>query len=211
MKLKLNIVDTVVFRNGKLSAWWGTDKDGIIKKKPPQKASLEAVRQRFLDVGLSGMHDSSNLGRYVCVERRGGGAAPRCLKRDSFNTLAEEISEESEADRVMSDPSSPSRRRAPSEFPVCIQAYVPPHLDLRYITTYVCEGGEVTCTTFPRRFSRRYVGESGAATGDDDGAGSGGAKGDASGAEPPPEVNPHVVTLDSQLKAKFRRIVASIV
>jgi hypothetical protein len=39
---------------------------------------------------------------------------------------------------------------------VCLQAYVPPHLDLRYITTYVCDNGEVSCTTFPRRFGRRY-------------------------------------------------------
>ena len=31
----------------------------------------------------------------------------------------------------------------PHERPVCLQAFVPPHLDLRYITTYVCDAGEV--------------------------------------------------------------------
>ena len=37
------------------------------------------------------------------------------------------------------------------------QLYVQPHLDLRFITTYMCNGSEVVCSSFPRRYSRRYL------------------------------------------------------
>lgn len=37
------------------------------------------------------------------------------------------------------------------------QAYVPPFLDLRYITSITNDGLEVSCQTFQRHFSRRYV------------------------------------------------------
>jgi len=75
MKLKLRLVETVLFRDGRLSAWWFTDKDGVVRKKPPGRATLEAVRQRFTHVGLQ-VHQATNAGKHVCIERRGGGALP---------------------------------------------------------------------------------------------------------------------------------------
>lgn len=51
----------------------------------------------------------------------------------------------------------------PTKFllPRCVhrpqQAYVPPFLDLRYITSITNDGLEVSCQTFQRHFSRRYV------------------------------------------------------
>eukprot|EP00959_Pyramimonas_sp_CCMP1952_P284378 5944714-Pyramimonas_sp.AAC.1 len=46
---------------------------------------------------------------------------------------------------------------AASDTPFCVQLYKPPHLDLRYITTYMCNGDEIVCHSFPRRYSRRYI------------------------------------------------------
>lgn len=40
---------------------------------------------------------------------------------------------------------------------LCLQAYVPPFLDLRYITSFTNSGADIFCQTFQRRFSRRYV------------------------------------------------------
>ncbi len=39
----------------------------------------------------------------------------------------------------------------------CVQAYVPPFLDLRYVANYTNDGAETSCHTFQRRFSRRYL------------------------------------------------------
>jgi hypothetical protein len=132
LKLKLRMVETVLFRDGRLSSWWFTDKvrprrarnlpvffffsfshflltslvfavwlflllppptpntkqDGIIRKKAPTRATLEAVRQRFMHVGFA-LHDATNAGKYACIERRGGGAPPRLQRRDGFNALVE--------------------------------------------------------------------------------------------------------------------------
>jgi len=41
--------------------------------------------------------------------------------------------------------------------PPCMQAYVAPFLDLRYVTSYANDGTSISCHTFQRRFSRRYL------------------------------------------------------
>jgi hypothetical protein len=41
--------------------------------------------------------------------------------------------------------------------PFCVQLYKTAHNDLRYITTYMCNGDEIVCHSFPRRYSRRYM------------------------------------------------------
>ena len=41
--------------------------------------------------------------------------------------------------------------------PAAPQAYVPPALDLRLVTTYTNDGAAVACHTFQRRYSRRYL------------------------------------------------------
>ena len=229
--------------------------DGIIRKKAPTRATLEAVRQRLMHVGFT-LHDAHNKGRYACIERRGLGAPPRLMRRDNFNAMVEGLAEEAGEEVNTPNALAGVERTilAPHDRPVCVQAYVPPQNDLRYITTYVCDNGEVSCTTFPRRFSRRYQDAppvAGAPSNDavnsshsshprwhgtTPGASfdvsafntpemgtpqrptarrsDGSEKTDDGRASPPPqpqEVDPKAVSLDPAVKAKFRRITASIV
>ncbi|KAK3265496.1 hypothetical protein CYMTET_25825 [Cymbomonas tetramitiformis] len=187
INFRLDIPDTVLLRNSYISAWWGTDKKGHIKRHLPAKTTWEAIRLRFLNVALE---DKFNTQRYVAIVRRVG-MPPRLVKRNEFNELAETLSEITEG--------GGARPYGLDNAPVyCIQMYISPSLDLRYVTTYVCDGDDVACHTFPRRYSRRYNGR-------------GMNDEDAGGEADADEVDPRAVALDVSLKSKFRSILAAVV
>ena len=50
VRLKLSMPDTVLFRNGRVSAWWATAKDGTVQRHAAQRTTLEAIRRRFMTV-----------------------------------------------------------------------------------------------------------------------------------------------------------------
>eukprot|EP00241_Pyramimonas_parkeae_P010956 CAMPEP_0114264636 /NCGR_PEP_ID=MMETSP0058-20121206/23335_1 /TAXON_ID=36894 /ORGANISM="Pyramimonas parkeae, CCMP726" /LENGTH=232 /DNA_ID=CAMNT_0001381369 /DNA_START=104 /DNA_END=798 /DNA_ORIENTATION=+ len=183
--LKLKIPDTVLLRNGHISAWWATDKKGHVKRHQPQKTTWEAIRSHFVQQAVD---DSNNVGRFVAIVRKAN-APPRILKWREFNHMCEWMSDNSE----LTGAHLPAAVK--EELPFCVQVYVPPHLDLRYITTYICNGSEVVCSSFPRRYSRRYI-----QSASSEGAG-----------ELVCEVDPKVVRLDANLKRELQNTTSEVV
>ncbi|KAG2428600.1 hypothetical protein HYH02_014302 [Chlamydomonas schloesseri] len=145
-KCKINIPDTVLFRYGQLSAWWATNKEGYVQRHASHNTSLEAIRRRFIQVAEC---DEANYSKYVSVVRSGDGQ-PQLLRLQAFNQLTELLSDRIEAGHTSIAPDV--------ETPQVLQAFVQPHNDLRYITTYIGGGANnITCHTFQRKYSRRYV------------------------------------------------------
>jgi len=145
IKCKVNIPDTVLFRFGQLSAWWGTTKEGYVQRHSSQSTSIEAIRKQFVHFAKE---DEANYSQFVAISRLGDGK-PQLLRLTAFNQLCELLSDRLE---------SGSQDNAPEiETPSMLQAFVQPYEDQRYITTYVNAGTSVTCHTFQRKFSKRYT------------------------------------------------------
>ncbi|GLI64110.1 hypothetical protein VaNZ11_007285 [Volvox africanus] len=145
-KCKINIPDTVLFRYGQLSAWWATNKEGYIQRHASHNTTMEAIRRRFIQVAEC---DEANYSKYVAIIRSADGQ-PQLLRLQAFNQLTELLSDKLEAGNTVSSPEVDSLQ--------VLQAFVQPHNDLRYVTTYVAAGANnITCHTFQRKYSRRYV------------------------------------------------------
>ncbi|EFJ52451.1 hypothetical protein VOLCADRAFT_115928, partial [Volvox carteri f. nagariensis] len=146
LKCKINVPDTVLFRYGQLSAWWATNKEGYIQRHASHNTTMEAIRRRFIQVAEC---DEANYSKYVVVVRAGDGH-PQLLRLQAFNQLTEMLSDRLEAGNLAAAPEVDSLQ--------VLQAFVQPHNDLRYVTTYVASGANnITCHTFQRKYSRRYV------------------------------------------------------
>jgi len=65
--------------------------------------------------------------------------APRVLRRDGFNQVVEDLADHAGEDINSLAPgdATSSFSEHPHERPVCLQAFVPPHLDLRQGLTLV--------------------------------------------------------------------------
>ncbi|GIL72118.1 hypothetical protein Vretimale_492 [Volvox reticuliferus] len=107
---------------------------------------MEAIRRRFIQVAEC---DEANYSKYVAIVRAADGQ-PQLLRLQAFNQLTELLSDKLEAGNTVSSAEVDSLQ--------VLQAFVQPHNDLRYVTTYVAAGANnITCHTFQRKYSRRYV------------------------------------------------------
>ncbi|KXZ44324.1 hypothetical protein GPECTOR_69g417 [Gonium pectorale] len=151
--------------------------------------------------------DEANYSKYVAVMRSVDGT-PQLLRQQAFNQLTELLSDRLEAGNSSAAPEV--------ETPQVLQAFIQPHNDLRYVTTYVGGGANnVTCHTFQRKYSRRYVAAGsplppGAADAfASDSSFAYGASAAAADETPDPITGQGAV--DPSLKMEFRKLTSSIV
>ena len=104
------------------------------------RMTLEDVRTQFLEYAL----DTS--GEAVAIMRLSDGL-PKLLSVQAFSALCEQLAAHLEGSEVLDA----------ADLPVLLQAWFPPCLDLRYVTSYTNDGVNISCHTFQRRFSRRYL------------------------------------------------------
>jgi len=145
IRCKLNIPDTVLFRYGQLSAWWATNKEGYTQRHTSQSTTIEAVRRRFLQVASD---DDANYSKFVAISRHGDGR-PQLLRTQAFNQLCEILSDRLESGHPDECPEV--------ETPSVLQAFIQPYQDVRYVTTLINTGANISCHTFQRKYSRRYA------------------------------------------------------
>ncbi|GLC34566.1 hypothetical protein PLESTB_001247700 [Pleodorina starrii] len=203
-KCKINIPDTVLFRYGQLSAWWATNKEGYVQRHASHNTTMEAIRRRFIQVAEC---DEANYSKYVAIVRAADGQ-PQLLRLQAFNQLTELLSDRLEAGNLAGAPEVDSLQ--------VLQAFVQPHNDFRYVTTYVAAGANnITCHTFQRKYSRRYVAQGCAPPpgADADVALCYGAAGAAAAAAL--DETPDPVTgqgaVDATLKLEFRKLTSHLV
>ncbi|KAG1675152.1 hypothetical protein FOA52_003375 [Chlamydomonas sp. UWO 241] len=143
IKCRVNVPDTILFRYGQMSAWWGTQ-DGVVIRHASQATSVEAIRRRLLSVAQEEATDNSS---HVAISRHGDGR-PQLLKRQPFGQLCELLSDRLECGHSDAAPEIKT--------PSVLQAFIQPAQDLRYVTTLINDGRTIQVHTFQRKFSRRY-------------------------------------------------------
>eukprot|EP00193_Tetraselmis_chui_P001148 CAMPEP_0177751820 /NCGR_PEP_ID=MMETSP0491_2-20121128/587_1 /TAXON_ID=63592 /ORGANISM="Tetraselmis chuii, Strain PLY429" /LENGTH=705 /DNA_ID=CAMNT_0019266977 /DNA_START=104 /DNA_END=2221 /DNA_ORIENTATION=+ len=148
LKLRITIPDTFIIRNGQLTAWFQTSDEGYVHRLSPQKLTPENVFKTLLRKEMS--DPNLNPHRFVAIAHFSRHAS-RLLRREELDILLGEVDPPGTPPRALMDGSMPSK-----DLPYCIQGYVPPIVDMRYVTTYTMEEG-ASCTTFARRFSSRYT------------------------------------------------------
>eukprot|EP00741_Cyanophora_paradoxa_P007300 tig00001098_g7061.t1 len=132
--------DTVLFKDGMISSWFFTAKDGTIARKPLSGLNLDELRFYFLQ---SSSRELSNKNGYVAIEH---GAVPRLLRTEAFNETVDGLKALSEAGGA----------DVQQQAPFCLQAYVTPAYDIRYVCTYAASEVESVSEAFAYRYSRRY-------------------------------------------------------
>ncbi|GAB4823315.1 hypothetical protein N2152v2_010361 [Parachlorella kessleri] len=142
VRVRLNIPDTVVLELGQPIAWFYTSKEGYVQRQPPGRTTLGEIRQYFLRYAPA--IGSTYNSKHVAILRLADGT-PKVLGRQEFEEVCDRLEEQLASGECDEDT------------PCVLQAFVPPFLDLRYVTSYTNDGVEVACQTFQRRFSRRYL------------------------------------------------------
>eukprot|EP00887_Chlorella_sp_A99_P006712 scaffold3.g6712.t1 len=140
IKLRLTVPDTVVLQHGQPVAWYFSSKEGYVVQQPAVRTTLEEVRAHFLRSALAGRGDCMAIARMA-------DGLPKLLSRQAFAELCARLEEQLAGGAAV----------LPEETPVLLQAWVPPCLDLRYVTSYSNDGADISCHTFQRLFSRRYL------------------------------------------------------
>ena len=134
------------------------------------RTTLAAVREHFLSGGGEG--GGAPAQQPVAIAR-GAGGVPKLLSRQAFAALCDRLeaqlqgadSGEQEAEAPTLLQVGPGRRTPPAARPPVredarrspAQGFVPPFLDLRFVTSLCNDGADLSCHTFQRRFSARYL------------------------------------------------------
>lgn len=105
------------------------------------RITIQAVHDAFL-------RRAEDAGTEAVAIARGMEGLPRLLPRAAFAALCNRLA-------VQLDRSG--AEMAPEDMPVLLQAYFKPSLDLRFVTSFTNDGASVTCHTFQRRYSTRYL------------------------------------------------------
>lgn len=147
LKLTLDMPETVIFREGKLSAWWITGSDGCVRRVQAHRTTYAGVRQHFL---LRALEDTHNESKIVAIERPADGSQPRLLKKAQFLQCLSAAADREEALYRGEDVDVTAT-------PLALQAYIEPVDDSRYLASYVCESTGVSFRAFARPFSARYA------------------------------------------------------
>jgi len=144
LKLRLNMPDTAIIKEGKLQGWWYTNSEGVVTRASLHEVSPQSLFQKL--IGQQTADPAINPFQYVALAHYDSGVS-RPLKQHELQHLLGQVSGPFEPPRPVD---------AVTEVPFCLQAYIIPMRDMRYLATY---GGTdaATCTTFARRFSARYT------------------------------------------------------
>ncbi|GAX74082.1 hypothetical protein CEUSTIGMA_g1532.t1 [Chlamydomonas eustigma] len=144
LKLRINLLDTILIHDGRIFGWFYTSRDGVVVRASNHEISSQAVFHK-----LAGMQ-SANLDRnpfnYVALAHYDSGIS-RPLKQNELHQMLQGLC----------GPLDMPYQPEDSFGLFCIQAYINPIRDLRYISCFGEEDGMLTCTTFARRYSLRYT------------------------------------------------------
>eukprot|EP00955_Chlamydomonas_euryale_P044062 352800-Chlamydomonas_euryale.AAC.8 len=83
LKLRINIADTVVIRDGKLVAWFYTSRDGVVTRAPTHEVGPQAVFRKLVGRVAS---TSDNPNGYVAIAHYNNGVS-RLLKEGELMEL----------------------------------------------------------------------------------------------------------------------------
>mmetsp|Transcript_10945 Transcript_10945/g.23598 ORF Transcript_10945/g.23598 Transcript_10945/m.23598 type:complete len:769 (-) Transcript_10945:646-2952(-) len=143
LKLRLNIPDTAILRDGRIVGWFYTSKEGIVSRASNHEISPQALYQKL--TGAQTKDPASNPFGYVAIGHYESGIS-RPLKQQ-------------ELQQVLSQAASPYEsafQQDTGDLPFCLQGYIVPLRDMRYITAFGGPEGPIS-TTFGRRYSTRYT------------------------------------------------------
>ncbi|GLI71494.1 hypothetical protein VaNZ11_016709 [Volvox africanus] len=146
LKLRMFMVDTVLIKSGRVLGHFYTSKDGYICRFSAHEITRQAIYQRL--ASLHCLDPQLNPFGYIGVAHYATGVS-RLLKRAELQDLMTTICGPYE----FSD-SSPIATQHEQLF--CVQAYIVPRHDMRYIASYDVQEGPL-CTVLARRFSSRYT------------------------------------------------------
>lgn len=148
LQVKLLISD-IVFLNpsGIPRAWYYTSQNGVLKHKPSHQLTFPRIEERFKESSAR-IHNTTveqveQLNLPIAIIRQG--FSSKKLHFLAFKALLEDLER------------GPSGKMS-QDIVFCIQAYIPPANDLRYVTTLMqLDVVNIECDTFSSGFSKRYM------------------------------------------------------
>mmetsp|Transcript_28261 Transcript_28261/g.34311 ORF Transcript_28261/g.34311 Transcript_28261/m.34311 type:complete len:960 (-) Transcript_28261:678-3557(-) len=172
-RLKLNILDTVfVSPQGFPVSRFYTNENGVVKTVPKKQITSEIYFDFAATCSTKAAEaapEEDEAVRPVAIARYRDKNA--LLTRDGLNTVIEMLTQLARGDGEAKDPEEeeenagmqgqteiPSRvaaNRRP-QIPWCLQSYVPPKGNLRYISTYMWADSHIACENYQADFSPAY-------------------------------------------------------
>ncbi|KAG2496058.1 hypothetical protein HYH03_005977 [Edaphochlamys debaryana] len=146
LKLRMALVDTVLIKSGRVIGHFYTSRDGYVCRYSAHEITRNGVYARLAQ--LHNLDAQQNPFGYIAVAHYATGIS-RLLKRPELQELMTCICGPYEF-------SEGSPAAAKHEQLFCVQSYVVPRADLRYIAAYDVQEGPI-CTVLGRRFSARYT------------------------------------------------------
>ncbi|GLC38864.1 hypothetical protein PLESTM_000788200 [Pleodorina starrii] len=146
LKLRMFMVDTVLIKSGRVLGHFYTSKDGYICRFSAHEITRQSIYQRL--ASLHCLDPQLNPFGYIAVAHYATGVS-RLLKRAELQELMTTVCGPYEF-------SDTSPLASQHEHLFCVQAYIVPRHDMRYIASYDVQEGPL-CTILARRFSSRYT------------------------------------------------------
>ncbi|KAG2445056.1 hypothetical protein HYH02_008924 [Chlamydomonas schloesseri] len=148
LKLRMQLVDTVLFKSGRALGHFYTNRDGAVCRFSAHEITRSSIYQRL--ASLHNLDPALNPYGYIAVAHYTTGVS-RLLKRAELQELMS----------VLSGPYEFGEGAAPHlaaqhEGLFCLQSYLVPGRDMRYIASYDLSEGPL-CTVLGRRYSARYT------------------------------------------------------
>ncbi|PNW83379.1 hypothetical protein CHLRE_05g245701v5 [Chlamydomonas reinhardtii] len=147
LKLRMQLVDTVLFKSGRALGHFYTNRDGAVCRFSAHEITRSSIYQRL--ASLHNLDPSLNPYGYIAVAHYSTGVS-RLLKRAELQAVMSVLSGPYEFGEA------PPHLAAQHEGLFCLQSYLVPGRDLRYIAAYDLSEGPL-CTVLGRRHSARYT------------------------------------------------------
>ncbi|KAG2430866.1 hypothetical protein HXX76_009840 [Chlamydomonas incerta] len=147
LKLRMQMVDTVLFKSGRALGHFWTNRDGAVCRFSAHEITRSSIYQRL--ASLHNLDPALNPYGYIAVAHYSTGVS-RLLKRAELQELMSVLSGPYE----FGEP--PAHVAAAHEGLFCLQSYAVPAADRRYIASYDLSEGPL-CTVLGRRYSARYT------------------------------------------------------
>jgi hypothetical protein len=127
-RLAINIPDIVLLDDGLVRTWLFTSKTGVVLKRREQNCDVDAIQKRF----ARALRARSNPFGVAAVARIG--PRSQLLLAGDFQRMLERL-------RMRSKTIS----RHAHALPYCLQEFIQPLADVKFVTTSRCIGHEVRC------------------------------------------------------------------
>eukprot|EP00899_Mesostigma_viride_P002648 jgi/Mesvir1/12384/Mv00560-RA.2 len=173
LKLRLHIPDTFLLRGGYITAWFRTTSEGCVSRMPGGKTTITNMQRRMLEMKAAGRTDGLLSVPYIAVARVA--AVPqdvaRVLRLEEATELMQvlQLEEQGTLDehQMLDLKIRICRRIGVNNMPFCLQRFVTPFSDQRFVATYVPEpdpitpgalsSAGVTIEIATRQFSKKYT------------------------------------------------------